>query len=86
MYLAGELRCRVTTIGPEVNGFIYRSRKGNLYILADETLSPEALEQTVRHEAFHAVHDLRPGEFILGLDDHRSEREQSADAYGRSAT
>ena len=42
LHRTGELRCRVTNFGPQIHGLIYRSRKGTLYIMADESLSPEA--------------------------------------------
>jgi len=81
LYRTGELRCKVASIGPEVNGFIYRSRKGKLYILVDESVSPEARTRALLHESHHATADLPSGKYVLGLDERNSCREQAADEY-----
>ena len=81
LHRTGELRCRVASIGPEVDGFIYRSRSGRLYILLDESISPEARARALLHEAHHAVSDLPASGYVLGVDEQRTIREQSAEEY-----
>ena len=78
LYRAGELRCKVTSIGPEVDGFIYRSRSGRIYILVDDSISPEARARTLLHESHHATFDMKRG-YAVGVDEHLSEREKMAD-------
>jgi hypothetical protein len=81
LYRTGELRCKTASIGPEVDGFIYRSRKGNLYILVDDSVSPEARTRAFLHETHHAAADMPAGKYVLGLDDRRSRRERAAEEY-----
>ena len=81
LHRTGELRCRVTSIGPEVDGFIYRSRKGNLYIMVGESVSPEARTRAFLHETHHAAADMPAGKYVLGLDERRSCRELAAEEY-----
>ena len=81
LYRTGDLRCKVTSIGPEVNGFIYRSRKGNLYILIDESISPETRSKTFLHEAYHAANDLPTIGYTVGIDERLSSRERVAEDY-----
>ena len=74
----GELCYRISSIGPEVNGFIYRSRSGRLYILVDESISPETRARTLLHEAHHAAVDLPASGYVLGIDERRTLREHVA--------
>lgn len=83
LYRAGELCCRVTSIGPEVDGFIYRSRSGRLYILVDDSISPQARTRALLHEVHHAAFDLPASEYVLGIDERRTVREQAAEEYAR---
>lgn len=85
LYWSDDLRYHLVSIGPQVHGFIYRSKKGILHILADETLSPSARRETILHEAYHAANDMKPGDYVVGLNRLDCVKEKEADEYVLSA-
>ena len=49
--------------------------------LVDESISLETRARALLHEAHHAVSDLPASGYVLGVDEQRTIREQSAEEY-----
>ena len=84
LYWSDDLRYHLVAISPHIHGFVYRSRKGILHILVDESLSPSAQKSTILHEAHHVENDLRNGKSIVEINHHNDRRETEAETCAAS--
>jgi len=63
-----EIVYHVAPLGPEIAGYVYRSRKGIYHIFISETLSWEAKISVLIHEICHIEKDIPSSPYIIGLD------------------
>ena len=51
--------------------------------MVDDSISPQARTRALLHEVHHAAFDLPASEYVLGIDERRTVREQAAEEYAR---
>lgn len=84
MIYSGEIALYKVSIGGDLPGFVYSSRKGKYHIFVDDTLSPDAENDVILHECGHIImHAASAACTTIGLDDCNHDREKEAEQFVR---
>lgn len=78
---AYDIHTRVVPMDGAIHAFVWRSKKGRYYIVANERLSPCALRKVFFHELKHILDDAPHMGYWLGLDQCRHPIEEEADSF-----
>lgn len=78
---AYNIRARTAPLEEPIQAFVWVSRRGRYYVIANEALSPGALEQVFWHELCHILNDSPRMGYWVGLDRQKHKIEQRADMF-----
>lgn len=76
---ANNVRVHRENLAPDVDGFVYKSRKGIYHIVINCNLSWNAQTEVFLHELYHIKDDLPKVDHIIGLDMRHVHVEKQAD-------
>lgn len=76
-----NIRTRVLIMDGAIHAFVWHSKKGRYYIVANECLSPCALRKVFFHEVKHILEDAPVMGYWLGIDQYRHPIEEKADLF-----
>lgn len=79
------IRLQTCELCGSIHAFVWYSGKGRYYIIANNSLSPEAMRQAFFHELKHILQDMPQTSYYVGLDQHRHPIEKEADMFLETA-
>lgn len=76
-----ELLTHSVSLGGELHGFVYKSKKGKVHMFIDDSLSPAATNSVKLHEGGHVIEHLSHSKCMVGINNINRKIESEAECY-----